>query len=59
MKKKKEKVAGSQKIERLREGTKERASTWGGKKIPKRSDIKNQLKNYKDEDNSSFFIVYG
>ena len=59
MKKKRQKnpkTAGSQKIERLREGTKERASTWGGKKIKSRSDVKTQLKNYKDGDNPSFFV---
>jgi hypothetical protein len=59
MKKKKNKqpkVANQQKIERMRDGVRERSSTWGGKKDPKRSEIKNRLRNYRDGQDSSFLI---
>lgn len=59
MKKKKKKIqktTSTQKVDRMRDGIRERASTWSKGKTPKRSNIKNQLRNYKDGNESSFLI---
>lgn len=59
-KKKKPKIprpASEAKVERLKNGIRERASSWGGKPTKNRSKIKNELKNYGDGNSPSFSFM--